>query len=348
MAEIGITLAEIAKHTEAQLHGDPHLIITGIAPLEFCNSQQISFFDNNRYRKFLTDTRAAAVILKERDSDLCPVATLIHSNPYLAYAKASRLFERLPLHEIGIHASATMGQACNIDATASIGPQVVIGDHVQIGPGAIIGAGSVIGSHCRIGKNSRLWGNVTIYYHCEIGDNAIVHSGAVIGSDGFGIANDGGQWVKIAQLGKVIIANDVEIGANTTIDRGALKDTEIGRGVKIDNQVHIAHNVCIGENTAIAGCVGISGGVRIGKNCMIAGGVGIAGHLTLGDGVVVTGMTLVSHSLPEKGVYSSGTALDQNSRWRKNAVRFRHLDEMARRVTALETQIQTLLQKESL
>lgn len=348
MVKKGFTLTELAKHIGAQLkNGDPNQVVTGIAPLPISNSQQISFLQDTRYRRFLPDTKAAAVILNEQHQAQCPVPVLLHANPYLAYAKASQLFDDQPTPVAGIHPTVQMGQGCVIADSAVLGPYVVLGNGVHIGEASVIGAGCVLGHHVQIGKNSRLYPNVTVYHSCELGDDVIVHSGAVIGSDGFGFANDKGQWIKITQLGKVKIASAVEIGANTTIDRGALGDTEIGFGVKIDNQVHIAHNVLIGDHTAIAGCVGISGGVKIGKYCMIAGGVGIAGHLSLADGVVVTGMTLVSHSLVEKGMYSSGTAIDTNRNWRKNAVHFRHLDAMAARLAALEAQVQTLLEKES-
>lgn len=348
MVEKGFTLAELAKHIGAQLkNGDPYQVVTGIAPLPISNSQQISFLQDTRYRRYLPDTKAAAVILNEQHQAHCPVAVLLHSNPYLAYAKASQLFDYYLTPVAGIHPTAQVGQDCVIADSAVLDAHVVIGNGVHVGEATVVGAGSVLGHNVRIGKNTRLYPKVTVYDACELGDDVIVHSGAVIGSDGFGFANDKGQWIKITQLGKVKIGSAVEIGANTTIDRGALGDTKIGFGVKIDNQVHIAHNVVIDDHTAIAGCVGISGGVKIGKYCMIGGGVGIAGHLSLADGVVVTGMTLVSHSLLEKGMYSSGTAIDTNRKWRRNAVHFRHLNAMAERIAALETQVQTLLKKES-
>ena len=262
-------------------------------------------------------------------------------NPYLGYAKLSQEFALIPYFNgidktAQVHATATIGQGVKLAAGTVIGPYVSLGDNVSIGPN------SVVGGHCSIGEHTHLAANVTLYHHIEIGHHCNIHSGAIIGADGFGFAKDGPEWVKIAQLGGVIIGDYVEVGAGTTIDRGALDNTIIGCGVKLDNQVQIAHNVELGDYTAIAGCTAIAGSTKLGKNCTIAGACGITGHLTLGDGVHVTAMSLVTHSISEPGAYSSGTGLDTNQKWRRNATRFKQLDQMAKRLKQLELEMTQL------
>ncbi len=334
--QIHYTLAKISTLIGAQLQGDPECVITGVASLDEATTGQLSFLDNPRYRKHLATTNAAAIILSPSELAGCAINALVMENPYFGYAKAAALFEQRPAVVPGIHPSAVIGADCKIDASVSIGPFCSIGAGVVIEKGAVIGPHCVIGDRVHIGSDSHLWANVTLYHAVIIGARAIIHSGVVIGSDGFGFANDKGVWHKIPQLGTVRIGNDVEIGANTTIDRGALNDTVIGNNVKLDNQVQIGHNVRIGDHTAVAGCVGIAGSTTVGKYCLIGGGSCINGHIDITDQVIITGMTGISHSISEPGVYSSAAPMQLNREWRKNSVRMRHLDDMARRLQKLE------------
>lgn len=337
MAQIAITLAEIAEKIGATLVAkDDQLLVSGIATLELAESDQISFLANPSYRKQLVDTQAAAVILHPDLQEESPVPVLVMNNPYVGFAKLSQLFNNLPEQPIAIHPSAVIAESADLGEGVSIAANVVIGESVQIGAGSRIGANSVISDHSIVGDNCLLHANVVMYHDVVIGNNCILHSGCVLGADGFGFAPDAGNWVKIAQLGGVRLGDDVEVGANTTIDRGALGHTQIGNGVKLDDQIMIAHNVVIGDCCAIAATSGIAGSTVLGKNCTIAGGVGIAGHLELTDGVHITGMTLVSKSIKEPGAYSSGTAIMPAKEWRKSATRFRQLDDMARRLKTLE------------
>jgi UDP-3-O-[3-hydroxymyristoyl] glucosamine N-acyltransferase len=335
------TLAKLADMLGATVKGDSACVISGIGTLQSAGKGQLSFLSNSRYKKLIQTTQASAVILARDMAEDCPTNALISANPYLAYAHAATLF--MPNHAAkkGVHETAVVAKSAEIDKTAYIDAYAVIGERCVIGPDVQIGPHCVIGTEVRIGKNSVLAANVTVYAGVLLGERALIHSGAVIGSDGFGFANNQGAWVKVPQLGSVHIGNDVEIGANTSIDRGTLENTVIEDGVKIDNLVQIAHNVQIGAHTAIAGCVGIAGSVKIGKYCGLGGGVGVAGHLEIVDHVLVTGMSLVSGSIQKPGVYSSGTTLQPNALWRKNAVRFRQLDELARSVTLLEKATKT-------
>lgn len=269
----------------------------------------------------------------------CPVNALVHPNPYLAYALASKLFDARPVAAPGVHPSAVIAEGVTLAEGVSIAANVVIESGSEIRSGAVIGASSVIGAGSIIGENTELRANVTVYHGVTIGRDCMIHSGVVIGSDGFGFAPKGPGWEKIAQIGGVIVGDRVEIGANTTIDRGALDDTIIGSDVILDNQIQIAHNVVVGDYTAIAACTGIAGSTRIGQHCIIGGGCGISGHLEITDHVHLTGMTMVTKSVSEPGVYSSGTSFETNSQWRKNVARFRQLDELARRLRKLEKNV---------
>lgn len=315
------TLGEIAQRIGARLEGDATIRITGVSSLESPRADSISFITHSRYYRQLNNTSAAAVILRQDDLEQCPVAALVCDNPYATYARLTALF------------------AASDNAGESIHPSAVIDPTATLGEGVKVGAYAVIGGGVKIGAGSRIYPNVTIYHDCEIGRNATIHSGAVIGSDGFGFANEAGRWVKIHQLGRVVLGDDVEVGANTSIDRGAIEDTVIGNNVIIDNQVQIAHNVRIGDHTAIAGCVGIAGSAVIGKHCAFGGGVGVLGHLEIVDGVTVTAMSLVTNSIKQPGVYSAGTPLEPKAQWQKNYVRFKQLDDMSRRIRALEKQL---------
>ena len=333
-------LAQLAEMLGAELRGDGQKNIFGLATLQEATPDRLRFLANAHYRKLLETTQAGAMLLSAKDAVDYSGACLIVPDPYLAYAKLSHFFDRTPKQPVGIHPTAVIAESALVDSTACIGPGVVIDEDAVIAAGVSIGAHCVIGARSRIGEGGRLAARVTLYHDVSIGQRVVIQSGAVIGGEGFGFANHQGQWHKIAQIGGVTIGDDVEIGANTCIDRGALSDTVIGKGVKLDNQIQIAHNVQIGDNTAIAACVGISGSAKIGRNCMLAGGVGLVGHIEICDGVFITGMTMVTHSITEPGAYSSGTAMQPAADWKKSAVRFRQLDDMAKRIRALEKHAQ--------
>ncbi|MBI5463201.1 MAG: UDP-3-O-(3-hydroxymyristoyl)glucosamine N-acyltransferase [Gammaproteobacteria bacterium] len=331
-----LTLGDLAERTGAQLQGDAAIVIDGVCTLQDGRPGRISFLANPQYRKYLADTRAGAVILDAAHAADCPVPALISGNPYVTYARVATLLSETAPAALGVHPSAVVAADCRIDPTASIGPLCVIESGAEIAPGVAIGPSCVIGRDVRIGADTRLVANVTLCHGVQLGARCLIHPGAVIGSDGFGLANESGRWLKVPQLGSVRVGDDVEIGANTSIDRGALEDTVIGAGVKLDNQIQVAHNVQIGEHTAVAGCVGISGSAKIGAHCMLAGGVGVVGHLEIADGTVVTGMSMVTKSITERGVYSSGLAAMPSDQWNKLVARLKRLDDMARRLQALE------------
>lgn len=332
-----LTLAEIAERLGARLEGDGDLRVTGLATLKDAGPDQVSFLANRAYLKDLPATRAAAVIMVADHVDACPVTTLVLDNPYLGYAELSRMLDPLAdAHRPGVHPTAVVADDAVLGNDVSIGPHVVVESGVVLGDRVVVGANSVIGADSQLGEDCFLHANVTLYHGVMVGKRAILHSGCVIGGDGFGFAHDGSGWHKIAQLGGARLGDDVEVGSCSSIDRGALGDTVIGNDVKIDSQVQIAHNVQVGDHSALAGCVGIAGSTRVGRHCMLGGGVGLSGHLTICDGVQVTGMSLVTNSLLEPGVYSSGTGAMENSQWRRNAVRFKQLDSIARRLGRLE------------
>lgn len=329
-------LGDIAALLELQLQGDASTRITGMGTLAKAGPAQLSFYNNSRYIAELRATRAAAVILRPADAIHSPVPCLLADNPYLAYARASRLFAVGMDTRPGVHPTAQVDPSLQLAEDVCVGPGASIGPDCTIAAGTRIGAGVVIGAGCRIGRDCVLHANVTLYHGVVLGDRVRIHSGCVLGADGFGYAPGPGGHEKIEQLGGVRIGDDVEIGALTTIDRGALDDTIIGKGVKIDNQVQIAHNVVVGDNTIICGCSGLAGSSVIGKNCIIAGGVGVANHVSICDGVTVTAMSLVNQSITEAGTWSSGTGLERTANWKKNIVRFRQLDEIFKRLVKLE------------
>ena len=340
------TLAELATGLDITIRGDSNCIIHGVNTIQQAQPGQITFLVNPLYKKYLATTKASAVILAIGEADACPVNVLVTRDPYYAYAKIATFFDSRPKAEAGIHPSAVIGHDCQIDPTASIGPHCTVANGVTIAARVSIGPGCSIGEGVEIGEDTRLDANVTLYHYVKIGKRVILTSGTVVGSDGFGIAKHQGVWHKVPQLGRVIIEDDVEIGANCTIDRGAIEDTVIERGVKLDNLIQVGHNVRVGENTAIAGCVGIAGSATIGKNCLIGGGSGIGGHITIADNVAITGMTAVSKSIRDPGVYSSGVGgLVTNLEWRKNSARFHRLDNLIQRVKTLETALQELIER---
>lgn len=333
---MNITLAKLAKHLQAELVGDGNLVITGLAPIQSAKASQVSFVNNPKYVKYLATTGASAVIVDAGLQEQVQVAKLIVPDPYVAYAKASALFACEPKLPTGIHPTAIVSHTASIDPTTAIGPGVVIGERVSIAAHCQIHAGCVIGDDVSIDEHTCLWPRVTLYYGVRLGKQVIIHSGAVIGSDGFGMANDGGKWVKIHQLGSVLIGDDVEIGSLTAIDRGAMGDTVIETGVKLDNLIQIGHNVRIGAHTAIAGNTAIAGSTVIGQYCMISGRVTINGHIRITDGVIITGNSGVHNDITESGIYSSGTIAVPHKLWRRNVHRFNQLDELAKRIRRLE------------
>lgn len=333
------TLGELASHVKAEPVGDANCVIERVATLSNAGAGDIAFLSNTRYKQFLQTTNASAVIISQQYRALLNTNGLVVDDPYVAYAKIAALLYPAHTETPGIHSTCCVDPAASIAASAEIGPNCVIGAGVRIGQRSYVGPGSVIEENVSIGDDCHIRGNVTICCGVSIGDRAVIHPGVVIGSDGFGLANDGGNWLKIPQIGSVRIGHDVEIGSNTTIDRGAIEDTVIGDGVKLDNQIQVAHNVIIGAHTAIAGCAAIAGSTRIGKYCQIGGKAGIVGHLDITDNVHITAMSLVTHSITKAGVYSSGTPLQANQQWQRNAVRMKQLDELARRVKSLEKQL---------
>lgn len=338
----GLSLAEIAALLGAELRGDGAVRVQGLHTLAAAGPQHLSFLANPRYRSELERTRAGAVLLRPEDAEGFSGNALVLAQPYVAYAQMAARFDRTPLPAAGIHPTAVVSASACVDASAAIGPRAVIADEAVIGAGCVIEAGAVIGARSVIGSRCRIRANAVIYHDCIIGDRVNIHAGAVIGGDGFGFANDHGRWHKIAQIGRVVIHDDVDIGANTTVDRGALDDTVIHEGVIIDNLVQIAHNVVIGPHTAIAACCGISGSTRIGAYCVLAGGVGLVGHIEIADRVQITGMTMITKSITQAGSYSSGTAFAASEDWKRTAVRVRQLDDMARRLRQLEADLARL------
>ena len=339
-----LKLGQLAEFLGATLRGDAEKAITGLATLQEAGPAQLSFLANPQYRKYLPDSKAGAVLLKAADAEGYAGDALVVADPYLAYARISHLFDPKPKAAAGVHPTAVVAADALVDPSASIGAFAVIESGASIGPAVTVGAHCFIGARSVVGEGGWLAPKVTLYHDVRIGKRVVIQSGAVLGGEGFGFANEKGVWQKIAQIGGVTLGDDVEVGVNTAIDRGALADTVIGNGVKLDNQIQIAHNVQVGDNTAMAACVGISGSTKIGANCMLAGGVGLVGHIEICDGVFVTGMTMVTRSITEPGAYSSGTAMQPAAEWRKSAARIRQLDDMSRRLQQVEKRVQAVTQ----
>jgi UDP-3-O-[3-hydroxymyristoyl] glucosamine N-acyltransferase len=333
------SLGEIARVINAKLIGDPECRVSGVGSLQNATSAQLSFLSNPRYISSLKSTKAIAVIIAQNYFDHCTTNSLVCDDPYLAYVKAARYLNPKPDFTSGIHPTAVLEKSADVHINVFIGANTYIGHNVIINENVQIGPGCVIEDNVIIGNASKLVANVTICHDVYIGSRVILHPGVVIGSDGFGFANDAGRWLKSPQLGSVEIKDDVEIGANSAIDRGTLDNTRVDEGVKIDNLVQIGHNAQIGAHTAIAGCAAVAGSVTIGKRCMIGGGTCIAGHNSLADDVVITGLSGVTNSIKQAGVYSGSMITSGNKIWRKNMVRLRHLDEIVRRLFDLEAKI---------
>lgn len=340
----GYTLDEIVSRLGGQLIGEGGVRVDRVATLSQAGPGEIAFLANPKYRRQLAASRAAAVVLSPADAIGCPQPCIVSDNPYAYFARVAQMLNPLPRTPAGIHPAALseskLDPSVSVAAGAVIGKDVSIGDHCVIGPACILGDG------VRLGAHSRLYGNVTVYSGCVIGRRAIIHAGAVIGADGFGIAREpDGSWTKIPQVGRVVIGDDVEIGANTTIDRGAIDDTVIEDGVKLDNQIQIGHNVRVGAHTAMAGCVGVAGSARIGRRCTVGGGAIILGHLSIADDVSISAATLVTKSIDRAGTYSGAIPFAPHRDWLRNAAHLRHLDDLADRIRTLESRIAQLEKK---
>ena len=341
-AEKRYCLQQLADLIGAEIQGDADCQIDGVCTLTAARRGQISFLADKRYVAQLKVSQASAVVLSAEHAGHFTGNALVISNPYLGFAKITQLFDNRPKTSSGIHPTAVIADSAQISESAAIGPTVCIEANVVVGADTVIGAGCYIGENCQIGTATHIAANATVHHGTVIGDRVIIHSGAVIGADGFGFASDAGKWEKIVQLGGVEIGDDVEVGASSSIDRGALGNTVIETGVKIDNQVMVAHNVRIGAHTAVAGCVGISGSADIGAYCTLAGGVGVVGHIKIADRVHITGMTMVTKSIDTPGSYSSGTAMMPTGLWKKNSVQLRKLVDLSQRVKELEKQLEQL------
>ncbi|HHL31389.1 MAG TPA: UDP-3-O-(3-hydroxymyristoyl)glucosamine N-acyltransferase [Oceanospirillales bacterium] len=331
-----ISLTELAQQFGLQHQGNDNHEVTGVATLAKAQSQQVSFLANVKYSKQLKQTQAGIVILSDDFAAEYQGNKLISKDPYLAFAKISAFFQNQQKTFKGIHNTAIVAKSAQIDANVSIGPYSIIGEDTRIKSGTSVDAHVTIGDNCRIGMDCWIKPQVVIADDCCLGDRVLLHPGAIIGADGFGLARDKDGWVKVPQLGAVRIGDDCEIGANTSIDRGTMDDTILENDVRLDNQIQIAHNVTIGAHTVMAGCSAVAGSAKIGKNCLVGGGVGILGHLEVCDNVTLQSMALVTHSIRKPGSYSSITPLQKTQDWRKNAVRFKSLDKMAKRLHKLE------------
>lgn len=336
MSETSLSAGELARRIDCQCHGDDQKPLAGVGTLAHATSGDVAFCASDGYRPALEATDAGAVIIRSADRAYCPVTALVSDNPYLAFARAAALLHPEPEMVAGIHTTAVVADDAIIDPTASVGPHAVIEGGATLASGARVEAGAYVGPKAHIGPRSRLHPRAVLSGRCRLGADGMIHSGAVVGSDGFGLAPDGGRWHKVPQLGGVIMGDEVEIGANATVDRGALEDTVIEDGVKLDDQVHIAHNVRVGAHTVIAGAMVVAGSVDIGRHCQIGGNGAITGHIRIADGVVINGMTGVTKSITEPGHYASPIPAQEVSEWRRNTARFLKLDGLYRRLLRLE------------
>ncbi len=333
---MGVTLSELAVRFGCELVGNPDQVVSSLGTLEKAGPESVSFLANVAYRKFLPETRAGVVILSKKDLDSCPVSALVCKNPYTVYARVAQLLHPVETALPGIHPSAVVESTARVSKSAQISALAFVGEGAEIGDRVVIGPGSIVEAGASVGADTHLVGRVYLGKRVSVGQRCILHPGAVIGGDGFGLAPDPEGWVKVPQLGSVRLGNDVEIGSNTTVDRGALEDTVLEDDVRLDNQIQIGHNAYIGAHTAMAGGALVAGSSHVGKNCLIAGDVGIAGHLKIADGVTITARTLVNHSITQEGgVYSGALPMDEARNWRRNSARFRDLNQLARTVKKL-------------
>lgn len=342
-------LVELAEQIGGTLRGNADLAIDSIAALDRAGKTQISFISNAKYRTALINSQAGAIIVSKDDVAFCreDQNLILVENPYLAYAKLAQYMDKTPSPATSIASSAVIASSAKLGKNVAVGANAVIEEGVELGDDVVIGAGCFIGKNSRIGARSRLWANVTVYHEVQIGEDCLIQASAVIGSDGFGYANDKGAWVKIPQTGGVVIGHRVEIGACTCIDRGALDPTVIEDNVIIDNLCHIAHNVHIGFGTAVAGAVVMAGSLKVGRFCQIGGASVLNGHMEICDGAIITGMSMVMRPITEKGVYSSGIPLQTNREWRKTSSLVMNINEMNKRLKQLEKQQKRQKQEEN-
>ncbi len=331
-------LGDLASRFGCELEGDPEVTVERVATLSGAGSGTLTFLASDAYKEQLPTTSAAAVVLSREHAPLAPCPALVADNPYATYARIAAVLHAEPAPAAGVHAGAVVADTAEVDPTASIGPGAVVGDASSIAAGVVVGPNAVVGPNCIVAANARLHANVTLVRNVRLGERSIVHPGAVIGSDGFGNAMTDSGWLKVPQVGGVRVGADVEIGANTTIDCGAVEDTVIEDGVRIDNLCMIAHNVHVGAHTAMAAMVGIAGSTRIGKRCMFAGQAGSVGHITICDDVVVSGQAVISKSITEPGVYAGSFVAEKARDWSRKVARFRRLDSLFGRVRDLEKQ----------
>ena len=333
---VGIPLRQLAERCGAELSGDGDVLIDRVATLDAADKGAIAFLSNPKYRGRLGSTRASAVIVAPSDASATALPKLIAANPYATYARVAAILHPAHAPTPGVHPSAVIAASAHVSASAAIAAQAVIGERAAIGERAQVGPGAVVGDDCSVGHDCVLHARVVLYARTQVGARTIIHSGAVIGADGFGMAEEGGRWLKVPQIGRTLIGDDVEIGANTTIDRGAIGDTVIEDDVKLDNQIQIGHNCRIGAHTAIAGCVGIAGSTTIGRNCKIGGAAMISGHLEIVDGTIVSASTGVFDSIQFPGVYTGTFPALPHREWRHVASVTRRLRSIAERLRALE------------
>lgn len=335
------TLKELAEQVGGAIRGNADVVVSSIAPLDRASTNQLTFISNVKYRPYLSQAQASVLVVSEADVEFCAenANLLIVQNPYVAYAILAQYMDTTPKAAADIAPSAVISETASLGENVSIGANAVIEDGAVIGDNAVIGAGCFIGKNAKIGRNTQLWANVSIYHEVQIGDDCLIQSGAVIGSDGFGYANERGKWIKIPQTGRVVIGNRVEIGACTCIDRGALDDTVIEDNVIIDNLCQIAHNVHIGTGTAVAGGVIMAGSLKVGRYCQIGGASVINGHMEICDQAIITGMSMIMQPITEKGIYSSGIPAQPNKEWRKTAALTMGIDKMNKRLKALEKKL---------
>lgn len=336
-----MTLQALADVTGSTIRGDASYQVKGLATLRSAQAEHISFLANEKYRSQVAASDAGVVIMRPEDDDGTARHALLNSNPYLTYARVAQLLDTTPRMAAQIHPTAVVADDVVVGRNVAIGPYAVLEPGVRIADGVQIGAHCYLGQGVTLGENCRLWPNVTLYHGVRAGEGCTFHSGSVIGGDGFGWATENGKWVKIPQLGAVVIGNHVDIGAGTTIDRGALDDTVIEDNCIIDNQVQIGHNVVLGQGTAIAGQAGIAGSTEIGKGCLIGGQAGLAGHLRIADGVHLHGQAMVTKSISQAGVYASGNPVVAQGEWARVGVRYKQLPDLFKRVKALESKFKS-------
>ena len=341
MSNTAFTLEHLVSKYGCKIQGDPSTVITNVATLSNASNDSLTFFANTKYKSELQETNAAAVLLTERDLKFCSTASLVTNDPYLLFARIASDFDISKQFQPGIHPSAVIDPTCDIPLTCGIGAGAILAMNVELGEHVFIGANSVIEKDTKIDESSWVSSGVIIHEGTEIGLRAIIHPGVVIGADGFGFSETkDSTWVKIPQMGRVVIGDDVEVGANTTIDRGTLSDTVIGDGVKLDNLIQIGHNVIIGEHTAIVAQTGISGSTEIGKRCKIGGQVGMVGHLKITDDTTITARTTVTKDIKDSGMYSGNLFSHQKaSEWQKNAASFRKLNKLQKLVSLINKKV---------